>query len=64
MTKKARGDIPHPVVPRHASAEGPLSLRLGVTGRLGETGRVETPRLKPRGDKKGAFGVTKKSASG
>ena len=54
MTKKARGDIPHPVVPRHASAEGPLAS-LGVTKK-----DVRGDKKKDvRGDKKEALGLTK-----
>ena len=65
-----RGDIPYPVLPRHASAEGSLTS-------FGTTLYEETPRLAPRGDrervdpsltlgatKRGAFGATKREALG
>jgi len=37
VTKKARGDIPHPVVPRRVSAEGSLAS-LGATKKRGVRG--------------------------
>ena len=53
VTKRgARGDIPHPVVLRHESAEGPLADARGdKKGWLGVT-------------KKWGLGVTKKGARG
>jgi hypothetical protein len=53
VTKKARGDIPHTVVPRHASAERPprLTPRVDKKRGFGET-------------KRGAFGATKREAFG
>ena len=55
MTKKARGDIPHPVVPRHASAERPLGLRLGAT----KKGDVRGDMKGVRADKIKRMGLTK-----
>ena len=66
MTKKARGDIPHPVVPRHASAEGPLADARGDKKRVARGdiphpvvlrhASAEGPLADARGDKKGGSG--------
>jgi hypothetical protein len=58
VTKKARGDIPHPVVPRHASAEGPLADARGDKkgAPRGDKKRSGSRRQKKeaQGDKKGS----------
>jgi len=48
VTKKARGDIPHPVIPRHASAEGPLADARGDKKGVarGDMKRVRADKIK------------------